>query len=118
MHGTYRGVEVALDHGDAGQQVALQDEGELEEALDASVEDLLIRPLHQAGHTLPSILLLTWVFLMNLRQAMHSSIATSLYTFRVTNLCSLELKLDVENMLEAIVLTDPFCMISVSETSL
>ena len=71
MHGTYRGVEVALDHGDAGQQVALQDEGELEEALDASVEDLLIRPLHQAGHTLPSILLLTWVFLMNLRQAMH-----------------------------------------------
>ena len=51
--GPYRGVEVALDHGNAGQQVAFQDERELEEALDASVEDLLIGLLQQAGDTLP-----------------------------------------------------------------
>ena len=32
------------------------------------------------------------VFLMNLRQAMQSSMATSLYTFSVTNLCSFDLR--------------------------
>ena len=39
-------VEVGLDHGDAAHQVLLNDVGELQEALDTPVQNLLVWTLH------------------------------------------------------------------------
>ena len=45
--GSYRSVQVTLNQSDTGQQVRLEQEGELEEALHTAVEDLLIWSLYR-----------------------------------------------------------------------